>query len=93
MSFVIFGMKPRCLTMRKLILLLLISVPLISFPQKRSPFEKFGKITKSDLEKKLYSIDSSANAVVLASIGEPLLKEIIKTGSLSAQRFIRLFIF
>jgi len=74
MSFVIFGMKPRCLTMRKLILLLLISVPLISFPQKRSPFEKFGKITKSDLEKKLYSIDSSANAVVLASIGEASLE-------------------
>lgn len=41
-----------------------------SFAQKeKSPYEKFGKVTVSDLEKKVYSIDSSANAVVLSDIG------------------------
>ena len=39
----------------------------ISFSQKEAP--KFGKITPLDLQKKVYAIDSTANAVVLADVG------------------------
>jgi len=36
---------------------------------QQSPYDKFGKVTVEALRKKLYSIDSSANAVVLSDIG------------------------
>lgn len=35
-----------------------------------SPFEKFGSVRQSDLQKTDYSIDSNANAVILCSIGK-----------------------
>lgn len=38
--------------------------------QDKSPYTKFGKITIEELQKKIYSIDSNANAVVLSDIGE-----------------------
>src|SRR6476469_6504302 len=38
--------------------------------QKTSPYIKFGKIPVEELQKKVYSIDSNANAVVLSDIGE-----------------------
>ena len=38
--------------------------------QNTSPFAKFGKITVEHLQKKIYPIDSNANAVVLSDIGE-----------------------
>jgi hypothetical protein len=38
------------------------------FAQEKSPY-KFGKVTPEDLQKKLYSIDSNANAVVLSDVG------------------------
>jgi hypothetical protein len=38
--------------------------------QEKSPYSKFGKITIEELQKKIYSIDSNANAVVLSDIGE-----------------------
>ena len=37
--------------------------------QETSPFSKFGKIRVEDLRKKIYSIDSNAQAVVLSDIG------------------------
>jgi hypothetical protein len=40
---------------------------LLSFAQKEP--SRFGKLTPADLEKKVYSIDSSANAVYLADVG------------------------
>lgn len=36
----------------------------------KNNFTKFGKITVEDLQKKVYEIDSAANAVVLSDIGE-----------------------
>lgn len=40
------------------------------FAQETSPYTKFGKITVEELQKKVYSIDSNANAVVLSDIGD-----------------------
>lgn len=40
------------------------------YAQEVSPFAKFGKVTIEDLQRKIYSIDSNANAVVLSDIGE-----------------------
>src|SRR5689334_1495826 len=37
---------------------------------QESPYNKFGKITAETLQKKVYSLDSSAEAVVLSDIGE-----------------------
>jgi len=37
--------------------------------QQQSPFPKFGKVTAEDLQKKVYSIDSNAHAVVLSDRG------------------------
>jgi hypothetical protein len=37
--------------------------------QETSPYTKFGKITPEELQKKIYPIDSNANAVVLSDIG------------------------
>lgn len=56
--------------MKKLIFLFLFCISTSGFSQKYSPFNKFGSVSKSDLEKQVYSIDSNANAVVLAHIGE-----------------------
>src|SRR5688500_14826966 len=39
----------------------------LSFGQKEP--SRFAKLTPTDLEKQVYSIDSSANAVVLADVG------------------------
>jgi len=49
------------------ILLLILSYQ--SKSQELSRFEKFGKITTSDLNLKYYKIDSGANAVILSDIG------------------------
>jgi hypothetical protein len=54
--------------MRSLCIVLLSLIVLISNAQT-SPFTKFGKITAEELQKKIYSIDSNANAVVLSDIG------------------------
>lgn len=40
------------------------------YAQQKNPYARFGKITVAELQKKVYSIDSSANAVVLSDIGE-----------------------
>src|SRR5438045_6112258 len=37
---------------------------------QESPFLKFGKVTPTDLQRKVYSIDSNANAVILSDIAE-----------------------
>lgn len=37
---------------------------------QESPFLKFGRITAEELQKKIYPVDSNANAVVLSDIGE-----------------------
>lgn len=42
--------------------------------QETSPYVKFGKITVDELKKKVYSIDSSANAVVLSDRGEAMIE-------------------
>ncbi|HWJ25331.1 MAG TPA: hypothetical protein VNS32_02255, partial [Flavisolibacter sp.] len=56
--------------MRILIALSLGVLAQSSFAQQSSPYTKFGKITLDELQKKVYSIDSNANAVVLSDIGE-----------------------
>ena len=55
--------------MRVLCLVLLVIAHSIN-AQETSPFSKFGNITVDDLQKKLYSIDSNANAIVLSDIGQ-----------------------
>ncbi|HVF80571.1 MAG TPA: transglutaminase domain-containing protein [Flavisolibacter sp.] len=55
--------------MRKVLTLLFGLFALHSFAQE-SPHLKFGKITAENLRKKVYSIDSSAKAVVLSDIGD-----------------------
>jgi hypothetical protein len=42
---------------------------LASFAQV-NPYAKFGKVSPQAFEKKVYSLDSSANAVVLSDVGE-----------------------
>lgn len=37
---------------------------------QESPYYKFGKVSVEDLQKKVYPIDSNANAVILSDIGE-----------------------
>ena len=49
-------------------LLLLLCITVFSFAQN-TPTIKFGKIEMEDLQKKVYSIDSGASAVVLSDIG------------------------
>ncbi len=51
-----------------LLLAMLIIITPDCFSQEKSAYEKFGKISVSDLERKNYKIDSSANAVVLSDI-------------------------
>ncbi|HEX8314377.1 MAG TPA: DUF3857 domain-containing protein, partial [Flavisolibacter sp.] len=55
--------------MRKMLTILLGSISMTLAAQE-SPYVKFGKITPQALQTKVYSIDSSANAVVLSDIGE-----------------------
>lgn len=61
---------PKTSTMKKLLFLLLTSISVTAFSQKTSPYEKFGKVTKDDLDKQIYPIDSNASAVVLAHFGQ-----------------------
>jgi hypothetical protein len=42
----------------------------LSTHAQESPFYKFGKVGVADLQKKIYSIDSNAHAVVLSDIGD-----------------------
>lgn len=37
---------------------------------QESPYFKFGKITSDELQKKIYSINSAANAIVLSDVGD-----------------------
>ncbi len=54
--------------MRKLAAALLLILPALVC-MSQDPKIKFGKINAPDLQKKMYSIDSSANAVVLSDVG------------------------
>lgn len=56
--------------MRVLPIALLLVIVNSMYAQETSPYTKFGKITAEALQKKIYSIDSNANAVVLSDIGE-----------------------
>ena len=47
----------------------IVSIALSSFAQDKSPY-KFGKVSAEEFQKKIYSIDSNASAVVLADIGD-----------------------
>src|SRR5215203_4495141 len=64
--------QPKTNTMKSLLTFSLLTCTLISFSQQQtaSPYTKFGKITAEELQKRVYSIDSNANAVVLSDIGE-----------------------
>lgn len=55
-------MKSKCF-------LLLCFIAVKGFAQKESPFTKFGKVSAENLQTKIYSVDSSADAVVLSDIG------------------------
>lgn len=55
--------------MKTRLLVALLCIPVVNlFAEEKSPV-KFGKIETADFEKKIYPIDSSANAVVIADIG------------------------
>ena len=57
--------------MHKLLLLLLLSViSYFAIGQNQSEFVKFGKITPTHLQTKVYAIDSAANAVVLSDVAD-----------------------
>jgi hypothetical protein len=56
--------------MRTLISMLLCLGVITGYAQRVSPYQKFGKITVEDLQRKVYPIDSGAHAVVLSDIGE-----------------------
>jgi transglutaminase-like putative cysteine protease len=61
MKFLLFGLA--CL------------ISFYSFCQnEKSDFTKFGKITIEDLQKKVYTIDSNANAVILSDMGKVALE-------------------
>ncbi len=55
--------------MRKTITAFLSVSALCAFAQE-SPYLKYGKITSGNLQKKIYTIDSAASAVVLSDIGD-----------------------
>jgi len=55
--------------MKTTLLLLISCICTTAFSQEKSPFVKFGKVSTEDLQRKIYSIDSGANAVVLSDIG------------------------
>ena len=54
--------------LRTLVTLIFLHFVSILFAQE-APNAKFGKVSPADLEKKVYTIDSSANAVVLLDMG------------------------
>src|SRR6059058_2165823 len=54
--------------MKKPLILALLSVTMVAHAQK-VPEAKYGKLTATDLERKIYPIDSSASAVVLYEAG------------------------
>jgi hypothetical protein len=54
--------------MRSIVTLSLCLLTIMASAQE-SPYQKFGKITVEELQKKVYSLDSNANAVVLSDIG------------------------
>ena len=60
--------------MRLILLMITCTLALPAFCQKESPFTKFGKISPSNFETKVYAIDSGANAVVLSDIGSAALE-------------------
>jgi hypothetical protein len=60
--------------MRLLFIVVLSVMVHILFAQETSPYTKFGKITAEELQKKIYSVDSNANAVVLSDIGETVIE-------------------
>lgn len=62
--------QPNKLTMRVLFMLMLLLASACVDAQEASAFNKFGNIKAEHLQKKIYSIDSNANSVVLSDIGE-----------------------
>jgi hypothetical protein len=56
--------------MRVLFVAVLSIIASAVYTQETSPYTKFGKITVEELQKKIYPIDSNANAVVLSDIGD-----------------------
>lgn len=56
--------------MRTLFCVALLAFTHFIYAQETSPYTKFGKITSEELQKKIYSVDSNANAVVLSDIGD-----------------------
>ena len=81
-------MKLVCLLATTLATLISSSI----FAQEKSPY-KFGKVSLEDLQKKVYTIDSNANAVVLSDVGS---SEIVGNNkgwfSLSFKRYTRIHI-
>src|SRR5690349_20705049 len=67
-------LSPNSNFMRRLSTLLILISTLSVSAQETSPFTKFGKITAEHLQKKVYSIDSNASAVVLSDRGETALE-------------------
>src|SRR4051812_40131467 len=55
--------------MRLLCTLLFCTVVCSLSAQEKSPYLKFRKVTVEELQKKIYTIDSNANAVVLSDLG------------------------
>lgn len=60
--------------MRLIPLVIFCTLTMPAFSQKESAFTKFGKISLANFEKKVYAIDSGANAVVLSDIGSTSLE-------------------
>ena len=55
--------------MRLILSFALIFLPFYTNAQRVSAFEKYGSISVNDLNKKVYGLDSGANAIVLSDIG------------------------
>jgi hypothetical protein len=58
----------------RVLFIALLSVVACGLFAQESPYLKFGKITADGLQKKIYPIDSNANAVVLSDIGEAVIE-------------------
>lgn len=54
----------------RVLLIALLSIIAFNLFAQESPYLKFGKITAEELQKKMYSIDNNANAIVLSDIGQ-----------------------
>lgn len=61
--------QPKINCMRSFCLFICCVLAFQGFSQEESPYVKFGKITVAELERKIYPIDSNANAIVLSDIG------------------------